>query len=451
LAEFGGDLLRVVTSVGTSTVVLARANSSLTERGTSVIRRLSVSSSLSSVVTGSSTTFNKSALLDAFGNVNALVEVDRLTFTAVVGLFDGEGGGVLAFGGQVRRNGNEEGLVLGQVVSEVSLDIRVQLAVGVFSGRATLNDSLTSNNGFSDSGINIIRLISRVSRNDVLVVSSSSSLFSFFRSFFNVVKTTSLDGAEISSSSRSSSLFSDISSIYTEFSFQSAEIKSVIGVESEGAFDGSDKVFRVVSSELVQVFTNSRLIDFSSGVVVDVGSFQVTSFEDSQTETENVTSVSVVLSSLIKRSSDLLQQFGAVIVRFSFRSFEVFIESGLSADSERISSRDLVVSFRSDEDVVWSDVSVRNIVSLEISAGRGDGVQQVPEFSFREVFFVTSSSGDFLFEIAVETFKEDRKLVEVSAENLVLLAVVTVGSKKAGVGKGSRVSDLGDLFFKLLG
>jgi len=132
--------------------------------------------------------------------------------------------------------------------------------------------------------------------------------------------------------------------------------------------------------------------------------------------------------------------------------------------SEGIGSRDLVLIVRGDENVVRSDVLVGNlgeelilrkvfqkyIVGLEVSAGRGNGVQQVPELSFREVFFVTSSFDDLLFEISFETFKEDGELVEVSAENLVLLAVVTVGSQKVGVSESCRVSDSSDLLFKFL-
>jgi len=90
------------------------------------------------------------------------------------------------------------------------------------------------------------------------------------------------------------------------------------------------------------------------------------------------------------------------------------------------------------------------LVGLEVRAGSGDGVQQVPELGLREVFLVTSSSGDFLFEVSFETFKEDGELVEVSAEDLVLLAVVTVGLKKVGVSEGRGVSDSVDLLFEFL-
>jgi len=285
----------------------------------------SLSLSVSLALVSSRNSFNKTALLDAFRNV--LTEVEGLAFTAIAGLFDGKGGGVLAFRGQVRRNGSEEGLVLAQVVSEVLLDVGVQFAVGVLSGGASLNDSLTSNNSFTDSGIEIVRFVARVGGNGAVVNRGSRSQNSFTGGSVFVVA-SNLGGSKVGNSSRlnnrlkqekhqnnySSCLFSNRQSIYTEFSLQDSKVKSAFGVNSKSAFNSSDKVFRVSGSELVQVFVNGGFSDFSSFVVVDIRSFQVTSFEESQTKTESVASVSVVFSSLVKSSGDLLQQFRAVVV-----------------------------------------------------------------------------------------------------------------------------------------
>jgi hypothetical protein len=144
--------------------------------------------------------FNIRTLLDAFRDV--LAKVKGLTFTAVVGLFNGEGGGVLAFRGQMRRNGSEEGMLLAQVVSEVLLDVGVQFAVGVLSGRATLNDSLTSDNSFTDSGIEIVRFVARVSGNAAVVNRGSRSQNSFAGSSLFLVTTNDLSGGKVGNGSR---------------------------------------------------------------------------------------------------------------------------------------------------------------------------------------------------------------------------------------------------------